>query len=375
MELDFTDEQEELRSSVRTFLAKECTLEMVRALVESGEPPAKLWDSMVALDWPALAIPEENGGIGLSIVETAVVVEELGRSIAPGPLLSTVTQFAPLVREVGTDEQRQRFLSEVASGGITGTVALADDPRRWSLSAVGMTAEEAEGAWILDGTKFGVMAPENVDEIAVVAKVGAGYGVFVVPGSDALVEPGHTLDASRPLSVVKLERVVVPGDRALGQPGSDASGRGIRRGLEEATVAVALETVGAADALFQLVLAYVKDRQQFGVAVGSFQAVKHKMSDMFVAIERARALCYYAIAAIEEDTEQRNAAVAMAKAASDDCQHLVCQESIQSFGGIGFTWEHDCQLFVKRAATNAVLFGRSSEHSVAVAGSLGISAA
>ena len=141
MELEFTSEQEELRASVRSFLEKECPLELVRAVVETGEAPEKLWGSMVALDWPALAIPEENGGIGLSIVETAVVVEELGRAIAPGPLLATVTQFAPMVREVGTPEQRQRFLSQVASGAITGTVAFADHPRGWSLRDVTMTAE------------------------------------------------------------------------------------------------------------------------------------------------------------------------------------------------------------------------------------------
>ncbi len=372
MELDFTDDQEELRASVRSFLDKECSLELVRAVVESGEAPEKLWGSMVALDWPALAIPEENGGIGLSIVETAVVVEELGRSIAPGPLVPTVTQFAPVVREVGTPGQRQRFLSGVASGSITGTVAVADHPRRWFLDEVGMTAWRDGDRWVLDGTKVGVMAPGEVDEIAVVARVGDGFGAFVVPAADTRVSPMHSLDATRPLATVDLDRVKVPDDRALGEPGGAASGAGIRRALEESTLALALETVGAVDALFQLVLAYIKERQQFGVVVGSFQAMKHKMSNMFIAIERARALCYYAVAAVEEDDERRAAAVAMAKAASDECQHLVCQESIQSFGGIGFTWEHDCHLFVKRAATNAALFGRSADHSLAVAASIGV---
>ena len=116
VELEFTGEQEELRASVRSFLEKECPIDVVRAVVETGEAPEKLWGSMVALDWPALAVPEEYGGIGLTILETAVVVEELGRAVAPGPLLATVTQFAPMVREVGTPEQQQRFLSGVAIG-------------------------------------------------------------------------------------------------------------------------------------------------------------------------------------------------------------------------------------------------------------------
>ena len=182
----------------------------------------------------------------------------------------------------------------------------------------------------------------------------------------------HSLDASRPLATVTLDRVLVTDDRALGEPGSAASTLGISRALQEAMVGLALETVGACDALFQMVLAYVKDRKQFGVPVGSFQAVKHKMTNMFLSIERARSLCYFAVAAINEDTPTRAAAVSMAKAASDDCQRLVGGESIQTLGGIGFTWEHDGHLFVKRAATDGTLFGGSAEHSVAVAATLGL---
>ena len=165
--------------------------------------------------------------------------------------------------------------------------------------------------------------------------------------------------------------MLVPDDRALGEPGSAASTLGVARALQEATLALALETVGVCDALFQMVLSYVKDRKQFGVPIGSFQAVKHKMSNMFLAIERARSLCYFAVAAIDEDTPTRAAAVAMAKAASDDCQRMVCRDSLQSFGGIGYTWEHDGHLFVKRAESSGALFGGSAEHSLAVAAALG----
>jgi len=166
--------------------------------------------------------------------------------------------------------------------------------------------------------------------------------------------------------------VLVPDDRVLGEPGGAAATAGITRALQEATLALALETVGASDALFQMVLAYVKDRQQFGVPIGSFQAVKHKMSNMFLSLERARSLCYFAVAAINEDTPARASAVSMAKAASDDCQRLVGRESIQSFGGIGFTWEHDGHLFLKRAETSGTLFGGSAQHSLAVAATLGL---
>ncbi len=370
MDLEFTSEQEELRASVRSVLDKECTLAAVRGIVESGEPPSALWQSMVALDWPALAVPEEYGGIGLGFVELSVVVEELGRSVAPGPLLTTISQFAQIVREAGTSEQCQRFLSDVASGSSTGALALADHPTRWSVDDVTMSAERAEAGWILDGTKHGVMAGHGVDELAVVARVGEGLGVFVVPATDAGLSTVHSLDASRPVATATLDRVLVTDDRALGEPGSVETTRAVSRAVEEATAALALETVGACDALFQMVLAYVKDRKQFGVAVGSFQSMKHKMSNMFLAVERARSLCYFAVAAIIEDTPGRGAAVAMAKAASDDCQHLVCRESLQSFGGIGFTWEHDGHFFMKRATADGALLGGAALHSLTVAAAL-----
>jgi alkylation response protein AidB-like acyl-CoA dehydrogenase len=370
VDLEFTSEQEELRASVRSFLDKECTLAVVRDVVETGNPPAVLWQSMVALDWPALNVPEEDGGIGLTFVETAVVVEELGRSVAPGPLLTTVSQFVPIVIEAGTAAQRHQFLSDVASGVTTGAIALADHPTGWSLGDVTMAAERAEGGWVLDGTKHGVMVGHGVDELAVVARVGEGLGVFIVPSADAGLSAVNSLDASRPVSTVSFERVLVPDERVLGAPGSIETTRAVVRAVEEATAALALETVGACDALFQMVLAYVKDRKQFGVPVGSFQAMKHKMSNMFLTVERARSLCYFAVAAIAEDTPQRAAAVAMAKAASDDCQHLVCRESLQSFGGIGFTWEHDGHFFMKRATADGALFGGAPLHSLTVAASL-----
>lgn len=367
MELEFTAEQEELRSSVRSFLEKECPPAVVRTMVETGEAPEKLWGSMVALDWPALAVPEEHGGLGLSFVETAVVVEELGRVVAPGPLVATVTQFAPMVAEVGTPDQCGRFLSAVASGALAGTVAFADQRRGWTVGRLTASAERSHDGWVLSGTKRAVLVDPAISEVVVVARVGDGVGVFVVPAADAGLAPMRSLDASRPLATATLDRVIVAEDRALGDPGSSAAEAGVTRALHEATLALALETVGTCDALFQMVLAYVKDRKQFSVPIGSFQAVKHKMSNMFLAIERARSLCYFAVAAIEEDTMDRGTAVSMAKAASDDCQRLVCRESIQSFGGIGFTWEHDSHLFVKRAETNGALFGGSAEHSLAVA--------
>jgi alkylation response protein AidB-like acyl-CoA dehydrogenase len=374
VDLEFTSDQEELRDSVRSFLAKECPIELVRAVVETGRGAESLWESMVSLDWPALSIPEADGGLGLSFVETAVVAEELGRVIAPGPWLATVTQFAPVIREVGTAEQRRRFLGAVAAGTLTGSLALTDHPRRWALDDVSMLAERTTGSWILSGTKHGVMADAATDELVVLARAADGLGAFVVPAAQAQLSPLRSLDASRPLSSATFDHVEVPDERVLGEPGSDDCQTGLTRAIEEATVAMALETVGTADTLFGMVLAYVKDRQQFGVPIGSFQAVKHKMTDMFVSLERARSLCYFAVAAIDENDPSRARAVAMAKGASDDCQRQVCQDSYQSFGGIAYTWEHDGHLFIKRAKTTGSLLGGSSMHALITARLLGVAA-
>ena len=372
MELEFTTEQEELRSSVRMFLQKECPVDAVRAVVETGEEPEKLWDSMVALDWPALAVPEEYGGVGLTIVETAVLAEELGRAIAPGPLLATVTQFAPMLREVGTPGQQERFLSGVASGryhrrsGARRPSARVGSRRRHH-------DRRAGGGWLGPRRhQSGGPRWRRHDRARRRRPCRRGHGCLRRPRRRVGPPAVHSLDASRPLATATLHRVLVPDDRALGEPGSAPATAGITRALQEATVGLALETVGASDALFQMVLAYVKDRRQFGVPIGSFQAVKHKMSNMYLSLERARSLCYFAVAAIDEDTPARASAVSMAKAASDDCQRLVGRESIQSFGGIGYTWEHDGHLFLKRAETSAALFGGSAQHSLAVAATLGL---
>ena len=191
MELEFTGEQEELRASVRSFLEKECPSTLVRAVVETGEAPEKLWGSMVALDWPALAVPEEYGGIGLTILETAVVVEELGRAVAPGPFLATVTQFAPMVREVG--------IARAAAAIPLRRSPPAPSPGRWRwpttrgpgrLDDVTMTAEPAEGGWLLTGKKFAVLAAEGTNEVVVIARAGEGHGCLRRAGRRRRIDPG-----------------------------------------------------------------------------------------------------------------------------------------------------------------------------------------
>jgi alkylation response protein AidB-like acyl-CoA dehydrogenase len=387
VDLDFTADQEELRDGVRQFLGAEVPISLVRQIVEAVERPtadglaqadasvAALWASMVALDWPALAVPEAHGGMGLGAVEVAVVAEELGRVIAPGPWLATATQLAPLVRELGDDAARDRFLGAIASGSTTGTIAIAEATGSWKAADVTATATPDGDSWVLHGTKCYVQDGDQADEIGVVARLAGttgsdGVAAFVVPRTELRVEPLRPLDKSRHQATVHLDGVRVGPDRVLGTPGACAVG--VDRAVQEATVAIALEVVGLCQSVFDMTLDYAKQRVQFDVPIGSFQAIKHKFADLYVQIEKARAAAYFASATLAEDDPRRAAATAMAKAAAGDAAKIVAKEGIQIHGGIGFTWEHDAHLYIKRIKSDEVVFGTASTHRQRVAELIGV---
>ncbi|MBI2169438.1 MAG: acyl-CoA/acyl-ACP dehydrogenase [Actinobacteria bacterium] len=364
MHLDFTQEQDDLRDSIRAVLERECPPSVIRGLVEKTGDAAALWQTMVSLDWPALTVPEECGGVGYGYVEQAVLAEELGRAIAPGPLFPTVTQFVPAVREAGSPEQAKRFLGAVAAGELTGTLAVAEVTGRWDTTSLATSARPDDGGWVISGEKRFVMEAGSADEIVVVAGLGdsdvtSDLGLFVVPAGDLEIEPLDGLDPSRQVATVRLDGVRVEPDRLLG--GADHLST-VTRVLEESTVALALETLGTCQAILDLNVEYAKERVQFDRPIGSFQAVKHRLADGLVALERARACCYFAAACIAEDDPRRTLAASVAKAATGDCQRFVTREGIQLLGGIGYTWEHDMHLYVKRAKANDALFGTAGQH-------------
>jgi alkylation response protein AidB-like acyl-CoA dehydrogenase len=375
VDLELNTDQEELRDSIRAVLAKESPVAVARSTVETGRAPDQLWTTMTALGWPALTIAEEHGGIGLGAIEAAVLAEELGRVIAPGPLLATVTQYVPVVREVATTEQRGRFLGAVARGEVRGALALAEASGSYDPADVAATATPEADGLLLAGTKGFVIEADAADELAVVVRIAGSTGddgvtVVVVPRADVAIHPISSLDGSRAVAHVAIDGVRVGPQRILGTPGTAAPA--VRRGVEEAAVALALETVGACQTIFDITLEYAKSRQQFGVPIGSFQAIKHKFADMLVALERARATGYFAALTIAEDDERRTVAAAVAKAAAGDCQRLLGKEGIQIHGGIGYTWEHDMHLYVKRAKANDVFFGGTAWHRSRIAALLGI---
>ncbi len=378
MDLELSDDQRELQATVRAVLERECPPSLVRAVVEDGKGSDELWARMVELDWPALTVPESNGGIGLGFVELAVVAEELGRVLSPAPFLSTAGQFVPALRAAGSDEQRQRFLGAVAAGTVVGTVAVAEASGSWEGADVAATAVADGDGWVLTGEKHFVFDGVRADEIVVAARVGDataddGIALFVVPQSAVVAAPMDDIDASRQYATVVLDGARVGSDRVLGEPG--ACGPALRRAMDEAAAALSAEMVGTCQAIFDIVHTYVGEREQFGVKIGSFQAIKHKLADMFVALESARATTYFAALTIAEDDDRRRLAVATAKASVSDCQRLIAQEGIQCLGGIGYTWEHDMHMYVKRVKATAAMFGSGSLHRARVAEMMGLGVA
>jgi alkylation response protein AidB-like acyl-CoA dehydrogenase len=376
LDFEFTEDQLELRENARSVLAGACPPSLVRSVYDEGADGRALWKQLVDLDWPAIALPEEHGGMGFTFVELGVVVEELGRVTAPGPFLATVTQFAPLVREAGSAEQRARLLAGVVDGTVTGTVALAEGGV-WRPDAVRATARRAGDGWVLSGEKSHVLDGATAEEIAVVARVGEGggedgLGVFVVPRAAVSARPLAVLDPTLPVAHVSLDGAEVGADRVLGEPGDPAVASAVQRATEEAVTALALSTVATCRAIFERTLQYGKDREQFGRPIGSFQALKHRLADMYLAVERAASVAYFAALTIAEEDARRGEAASMAKAAAGDCQRLLAGDGLQLHGGVGFTWEHDLHFLLKRAKAGDFLFGTAAAHRALLARRLGL---
>jgi alkylation response protein AidB-like acyl-CoA dehydrogenase len=230
---------------------------------------------------------------------------------------------------------------------------------------------------MLRGTKLHVLDGATADEVAVVARVEGssgldGLGAFLLPRAAVDATPVPTMDPTLGLATVVLDGVAVEHDRVLLDPGAPASTRALERAVEQATTAMALSTVATCRHLFETTLQYAKDRVQFGTPIGSFQAIKHRLADVYLAVEKASALAYFAALTIAEDDERRATATAMAKAAAGDCQRLAVRDGLQLHGGIGFTWEHDLHLLLKRAKAGDFLFGSAAAHRADLAVRMGL---
>ncbi|MGW6261502.1 acyl-CoA dehydrogenase family protein [Streptomyces sp. NPDC055085] len=372
MDARLTAEQEEIRRTLREVLVKRCGPDDLRAAARCPEGHDRaLWETLSQqLGLPGLALPERYGGIGCSVTELALACEESGRALAPTPLFATAALAAPLILALGGEEQRVALLPRLASGeltaalavpgaGLATALALVDDNRGdWAGDgrAGGVQARRADGGWRLYGQAAQVLDGHSAGLLVVAAHTG-GFArsrtlLFLVRAEAAgLVRARQTaLDATRPQARIELRDVRA---ELLGDEGADVPAALAATG-DAAAAVLAVEAVGAADRALERTVEHVRTREQFGRAIGSFQAVKHRLADVYVGVRAARSAAYYAAWAAGTGAE-RVGGLALAQAL--EALRTAASEGIQLHGGIGFTWEHDAHLSFKRAAGDELLFG------------------
>jgi alkylation response protein AidB-like acyl-CoA dehydrogenase len=357
VDFDFSPEQKEIQHQAARLLAQECDLRAVRRVLEGGAPYDRaLWAKVAELGWLGVALPESCGGLGLGRGTLCVLAEELGRALAPLPVSSSIWLAAEALLQAGDAAQQQEWLPALASGERIATLAAAE-----GLVGVGasdrMTSRVAAGR--LTGCKMPVPDGMAADWAVVPARTavdgGEATGLFLVD----LAGPGvarsalQSLDPTRPLARIAFDAAPA---LALGRPEEGAAA--LRRVLDRAAVLVAFEQVGGAEAALALSADYAKTRQAFGRAIGSFQAVKHKLADMYVKNQLARSNAWYAAWALDASPGELPLAAAAARVAASEAFEFAAKETIQVHGGIGATWEGDMHLFYRRA--KALMLGLDS---------------
>ncbi len=378
MDFAFSSEQEMLRETARRFLSTQCPSAFVRRMMadDTAHDPA-LWEKLVEMGWLAMVVPERYGGQGASFLDLTVVLEEAGRALMPGPFFTAATLGASLLADGAEQAQRGTLMTQVASGKLIGTLAIAEAAGRYDPAGVRLRAEKQGARYVLSGEKWFVPDAHLAHGLAVAARTAAAdndaeYGItlfWLDPKTPGLsITELKTLDMTRRLCRLRLDHVSADSAQILGQ-----EHRGwplARRALEVATAGLCAEMVGTAQRALDMAVEYAKVRTQFGKPIGAFQAVKHKCVDMMVALENARSLAYYACWAVDRRAPEARRVVAMAKAQVSDMAKYVTSEAIQVHGGIGFTWEHDLHLYYRRAVAGDAAFGNAAVHRENVARAL-----
>jgi alkylation response protein AidB-like acyl-CoA dehydrogenase len=347
MNFDFSDDQKVLRDQARKFLGQQSTPARVRKILESDTPyDAELWQGMVELAWPGTAIPESYGGAGFGYLELCVIAEELGRSLAPTPFSSSVYLATEALLLAGSDAQKKRWLPKLAMGEAVGCFALAEGPAAPTPKSIKATVRDGK----INGTKLPV-ADGDVADVAVVATSDA-LCLVDLKGPGVTRTPVKTVDPTRSHA-----RLTFDGAQAELLGGSGQGWALTQRLLDRAAVLVAFEQVGGAQAALDMGREYAMGRFAFGRPIASFQAIKHKLVDMYVATELARSNAYYAAWALSTESPELPVAAAAARISATDAFWLAAKENIQTHGGMGFTWEFDCHLYYRRARLLALSLG------------------
>ena len=353
MNFDFSEEQKLIQTEARKFLQQQCKNELVRAVMDDDEllyDPA-LWQKIVSLGWTALTIPEQYSGHGMGYLELCVIAQELGRSLAPVPFSSTVYLLTEALKEFANEEQKQLYLPSIARGETIGCMALIENN--------GQTIEHSPLTQIIDGKLSGekyAVVDGQLANLAVVSALNEDQlcSVYLVDLEQQGVSKQllKSLDPSRPQAKLCFDRVDA---KLLGQAGKATAQ--LKSLYNKAAVLFSFEQVGGCDAAIKMGLKYTNQRYAFGRPVASFQAIKHKFADMYVAKEIAQANAYYAAWALSCGTAELPLAAATARVSASDAYFLCAKENLQAHGGMGYTWEFDCHLHYRRAQNLSLNIG------------------
>src|SRR6185437_14200010 len=346
MNFDFSDDQKMLKDQARKFLSEKCTTKTVRSVFEGSQHhDARLWKEVAEMGWTGTAIPEEFGGLGLGYLELCVIAEEMGRALAPVPFSSTVYLFAEALLIAGSTEQKKKYLPKVAAGEIIGTFARAEGPGAVLPKNIRTTLKGGK----LSGRKIAVIDGPIADYAVVLAQTSEGSGerglqlaLVDLKGAGVKRTTCETLDASRGHSDIAFENATA---EPLGKPGEGWSD--MQRVLDRAAILLAFEQVGGADVCLAMAKDYALNRYAFGRPIASFQAIKHKLADMYVFNELA----------LSNGARELPLAAASARVSATQAFDYASKENIQTHGGIGFTWAMDCHFYYKRAKETGLVLG------------------
>lgn len=366
MRFSFTDEQEEFRGILRRFLEDKSPTTEVRRLMETdGGYDPEVWRQLSQeLGLTAVHIPEEYGGQGFGFVELGIVVEEMGRALLCAPYFASTVMAASAILNAGTEDRKRALLPGIASGEVIASLACAEDGGRWDAALVSLTATPADGGYRLDGHKSFVLDGQNAGLFVVLARrpgtegdEGLSFFTVAADAEGLACAPLETLDPTRKQARLTFDGVAA---ELLGEEGTAAAP--YAKTIDQAAACLANEMVGGAERLRESAVDYSLLRVQFGRAIGSFQAIKHRLADMLLEVEMARSAAYFAAAAADEDTEDLPTAASLAKAAAADAYMQAAITTVQLHGGIGFTWDNDTHLWFKRAKSSEVFLGLPDEH-------------
>ena len=363
MNFSFSEDQILLRNSVRAALDEQCKPAHVRAMMEDPRGYSEtLWGEMAKLGWLGLPLAEEQGGAGLSLVELALVLEEMGRAAYPGPYFASVVLAGLGLAQGGSAAQQEKWLPAIASGRARGTAALLEDSLDWDPAATTTTAAKAGAGWRLTGVKRFVPWAHVADVALVPARGPEGLSLFLVDprAAGVTLTPMVGIDLTNRWSEMRLDGATVPAEALMGAPGE--AGPVLEALLRRAAVGAAAEMLGAARRCLDMSVGYAKVREQFGQLIGSYQAIRHRCAEMLLEVENSHAAVYYAAWALSAGAEDGGVAASVCKSHVSEAARKVCGDAIQVHGGIGFTWEYDLHLYFKRAKGLEPLYGDAAYH-------------